>query len=378
MSHDSKRTDRNSHRTVSRRKLLALSGASLTAVSGCLGGEENGGANGNDDPGTTNTTTQNKDDSDSDGTLDQVRLTLASENPADDIAGQAAYLFKENVEEKSDGQIIVDVVPGGAYGTAGELLELVSQGSIEATYATGAYFVYAQETNFPNHPWLFTSVEEMYEGWDLAWEPVTESMLDSGGIRPFGGPYYLGNRQVASNRRFTTPEESEGLDLRAPPLHPWEELLIESFGANTEPVALSEIYTAIDTGVVEAVELPLSDLVANSLHEVTDYLMLSSHSAYGTLFEMNEEFYQGLDDTHREIILQATDEIQDEVEQRARDFEEEAIGIFEEEGNAEIVEIERDSFQEGAIPVLEKQFKDPDGTWYDSPVDWEDILDIIN
>lgn len=359
---------------VSRRAMLALSGAGLAGVAGCLGDDTNGDDDSDDGDLPADDT---GDDADDLSDLDQVQFTFASENPADDVAGQAAYLFKEKVEEESDGSIIVDVVPGGAFGTAGELMELVGEGSVEATYATDSYFVFAQEHNFPNHPWLFTTVEQTYEGWDLVWDHLVESNVESGNIRPFGGPFYLGNRHVCSNVRFTSPEESEGLNLRAPPLHPWEELLIQAFNANTEPVALSETYTSIDTGVVDAAELPLSDLVGNSLHEVTDYLIMTGHSAYGTTFEINDDFFQGLDSTHQEILVDMADEIQPEVEQKARDFEEEAVDIFADEGGAEIVEVDRDPFLDGALPVLEHEFTDPDGVWYESEIEWDEILEII-
>ena len=105
----------------------------------------------------------------------------------------------------------------------------------------------------------------------------------------------------------TFPEDMHKLTIRTSTSKPYVDTL-GALGAVTVPLALTELFTSLQMGVVDASEGPMDQIVGYKLYEVQDHIALSGHAYSLSCWIMNSDFYQGLDPAYQEIIDAATAE----------------------------------------------------------------------
>lgn len=238
----------------------------------------------------------------------EVRIDFATGfNGGDGQIGSTMDRFAELVQEKSDGTIEVKVFTDGALGNERDVLESLVAGSTAMSLAGVSDVVYWLPDYFLSVPYLFTSIEHVravYDG-DIGKE-IDDLILQEKGIRTLS-IMNRGARQVSSNRRIEAPEDVKGLRLRLPENPLW----IEVWG-QLEPVAttvaLSELYSALQTGVVQAQENPLETIVQNRLYEVQDYVILTNHVRDVYKIQISDQVWQRLSDEQKQIVQEAATE----------------------------------------------------------------------
>lgn len=342
------REDTIRRRTVLKKSLLGTSALGITSVAGCLGGgggDGNGSGNGSGNGGGGGPS-----------------ATIASSYESSHVTVQAADRFKEIVEEEAN-DFSVEIVPGGSYGGEGEIAEQVRQGSIEAHADSRWPFTqYAPEYEFVNIPIVFEDFEHLVRVTESEeFQPGLERIVSEGNQRMIGQWIDRGLRQFTSNEPVREPADVEGVDLRLPPLDNWITIW-EALGANPTTVALDELYSALQTGTVEASEGDIPQIHSFNLNEVQDYLSYTGHHVQVGALYMNENFYQGLDSSYQDLVdeasQQATQEISESVRNQISDMETEL-----QEGGMELIQdVDREAFRETARPVVEDMFDDFAGT----------------
>ncbi|MFP4463503.1 MAG: TRAP transporter substrate-binding protein, partial [Guyparkeria sp.] len=151
-----------------------------------------------------------------------------------------------------------------------------------------------------------------------------------GGLR-IVGRLFRGARQMTANQPVYGPEDLAGKPFRGVPLQLWV-TMIKGFGAIPTPVEVSELPTALMTGMVVGQENPLTMINANKLYEVQDHVMLTSHMQNVLPVFVNERAWQEIDEADREAILQALDDLADETLDQAQAAEQKLIGELEGKG----------------------------------------------
>jgi len=149
-----------------------------------------------------------------------------------------------------------------------------------------------------------------------------------------------------------------GLDLRLPEIDAWVQVWTE-IGANPTPVALDEMYSAVQTGVVDSTEGDVEQIASFNLQEVQDYLTLTGHRIETGMFMVNEDFFQGLDETYQEMLDDVAWEKTEEANEIAMDREDDLVAELGEE--MEIIDepdLDRDAFFDAAEPALENLFNE--------------------
>lgn len=319
-------------RKLDRRTVLkSASGLGIAGVAGCLG-----------------------DDND-----DTTSMEIGSTFEPAHITVEAAEMFGERMEEETDGDIEVTITAGGAYGAEDEIAELVAGGTIEGL--TGGflpYMVYVEEY----YPLLAPFAIEDWEHHqrvvesDIIQEEAIPALIEEGNQRVLGHEIYRGVRHFTSNIPITEPADVADLDLRLPEIEAWVEVWTE-IGANPTPVALDEMYSAVQTGVVDSTEGDAEQISSFNLQEVQDYLTLTGHRVETGIFSFNEDFYQGLDETYQETMEDVAWEVTQEASEIAVDREDDLVDELGQE--MEIIDepdLDRDAFFEEAEPALRRLF----------------------
>ena len=297
--------------------------------------------------------------------LQDVDVTLASTYEPGHILVEAADMFADRMEEETDGAFSVDVVPGGAYGAEDEIADQAAGRVIEFHTSGGLPFsMFTPEYYFYDTPFVIEDLDHFGRLWESEeFEPAFEMLIEEGNQRNLGTFIYRGLRQFTSNVPVQHPDDVQGMNLRLPELEPWVEIWSE-IGADPTPVALDELYSALQTGVAEASEGDTEQIHSFNLWEVQDYLSLTEHMVQTGHLYVNEDFYQELDESTRELVDEVADEITVEASQEAEDREEDLIGELEDEGMEVVDDVDHDAFFDEAEPAVDQLFEERwEGTW---------------
>ena len=239
------------------------------------------------------------------------QFKLAHEVAVDSTQHQAAKKFAELVEERTGGAIEINVFPNSGLGTAQQALNLTRGGVIDIIQSGSTTFNgVVGETAVLEMPFLFRDATHAYRVLD---GKVGQSLLDK--LAPHGiqGLAFLENgwREVTNNKHpIRSVEDIKGLKIRTTP-NPYHIQAFELLGANPVPLAYAELYTALETGAVDAQEHPLPALWAGKFYEVQKYLSLTHHAYSPLILAMNKPKFESLPAEYRTILVESARETAD-------------------------------------------------------------------
>ena len=212
-----------------------------------------------------------------------VTLTYAEVNPVEGtVVGDVALAFKAKLEELSGGAVVVDIQASGVMGDEKTVLANILGGDTSVDIVRISAFALnqygAQKSVFLTLPYVFTSEDHYWNfvSSDLAKEFLAESK--EVGL-PFNGLAYgeEGFRHFFSKTEIQTIEDLKGLKIRVSD-DPIMTGMIAGLGAAFTPVSFGELYSALQTGVVDAAEQPITNYLSNSFQEVAPYLLKDGHT----------------------------------------------------------------------------------------------------
>lgn len=234
---------------------------------------------------------------------------------------QAAVIFAELVEEKTDGEVKVNIFPAGQLGDERQFLEAVASGGIDFALAgTPIYSAYESKLELLDMPYLFLSAES---AWDILDGPLGQELtapLKDDGFQVLAF-WENGLRHITNNKRpINTPDDLNGLKVRVAGSKV-RLATFEAFGASPVPIAFSELYLALSQGVVDGQENPLTNIHSAKFWEVQKYLSLSGH-VYGALpLSVSNATWDKLDESKRAAITEAAAEARDFHRQKVAELE---------------------------------------------------------
>lgn len=272
---------------------------------------------------------------------------------------QAMLRFKEIAEEKSEGRLKVEVFPNAALGTSREQVEQVQAGLIEMVNAdmdTLSSFV--DSVSLFSFPFLLpTESEELFRVLDEGLFDKVSEHFEEKGFKFFGFES-LGYKVMTSNESpIHSPDDLKGLKMR---VLPSEVLTAQYEGWGAQPVAVdyTELYTALQTGVVSAQENPLEAIYTMKFYEVQKYLSLTNHANRVLTLISNKDWFEALDPELQEIVAEAgfaATQYQREV--AAKEYDDYYAKLSEELEINELTEEGKQKFIEASEPLYEKLIK---------------------
>ncbi len=208
--------------------------------------------------------------------------------------GLAAEYFKKIAEERTKGRVKVEVYPNSQLYKDKEELEALQLGAVQMLAPSMAKFgpMGVREYESFDLPYLFDDFKELHR---VTQGPIGQMLLkklDSKGIVGLGF-WDNGFKVMSANKPLRKPEDFKGLKMRIQSSKVLESQM-RALGSIPQVMAFGEVYQALQTGVVDGTENPISNFYTQKMHEVQKYLILSNHGYLGYVLIANKKFWDGL------------------------------------------------------------------------------------
>ena len=235
----------------------------------------------------------------------QVKLRWAHVGTAN--APQTLYADEvaKLVKERTKGRVEIQVFPNSQLGNAGEMVDGVKSGAISmghhefASLAKLVPIVAVFNTPFmyrdPEH-----SLRATNENTSPALKKINEELVSKGNIRIVGS-FFAGTRHLTSSEKVLSPKDMQGKKYRGVPIKLWSSMLT-GMGAVATPVEVSELATALATGLVIGQENPLCNLYSLKLYEVQKFVMMTGHMQSTLAVFANEKAWKAVPAADRKIM----------------------------------------------------------------------------
>ncbi|MCM3761792.1 TRAP transporter substrate-binding protein DctP [Alkalihalobacillus oceani] len=267
-------------------------------------------------------------------------MKIAHSAPAqDDKTENSLQEFKKRVEEATDGRIVVETYPASQLGGEREILEGTQLGSIEAhSISTGPYPGVFPEIMVLSIPYLFVNKDVAYEVLDGPFgEKMKELLLEKTGLRLLAWGEN-GVRHFTNNTNpIQTPEDMRGISFRTME-NPAHMAMVEALGGSATPIAYGELYSALQQGVVDGQENPVTNIASMRFYEVQKYATLDGHVYDPHLFAVNNAWFESLPEDLQTILQEEAAAWSDYNRQMSTEQDDGAIETMIEAG-MEIIEL---------------------------------------
>lgn len=268
---------------ISRRSFMAVAGAATAAVAlTACGGSKSGSTSTAASTSTSTAASAAAGDAAAAANDPKVTLVYAEVNPLDTIVGQTGSHFKEKVEELSGGSVVVDVQASGVLGSENDVLDAILGGSTSIDISRISAFALTSygcnKSKLLSIPFTFNNRAHF---WNFANSDLAPEFLNEPqelGL-PVRGLFYgeEGFRHFFTVKPVAAIGDLKGMKLRVSN-DPVMNGMVEGLGANPTVVAFGELYSALQTGVVDGAEQPIANYKSNAFPEVANNLILDGHT----------------------------------------------------------------------------------------------------
>ncbi|MGP9807780.1 TRAP transporter substrate-binding protein [Halomonas sp. AOP12-C2-37] len=265
--------------------------------------------------------------------------------------GAGSRAFKETLERLSDGEFTVSDHPSGSLGGERAMIEGLQIGTVDVVItSTGPLGNFVPETYVLDLPFLFTSYEQarcVLDG------EIGQELLDKMGEHDLVGLSWSENgfRHITNSQRaIAAPEDVSGLKIRTMENRIHQQAF-EGLGASPTPMAMPELFTALQQGTVDGQENPIAVIVASNLYEVQDQLSLTGHVYSPAILLGSPVLLDGLSDEEREWFDEAAQAATAATRAEVSRLEEEGVAFLQEHGMTVTDNIDPAPFQEAVEDV---------------------------
>ena len=288
-----------------------------------------------------------------------IEFRSADVHNSDDYPTVAAVRhMSELLAARSGGKHKIKVFNKGALGSEKETIDQVKIGALEMTRVNiSPMNAICTKTQVPTMPFLFRSVEHMRKTLD---GPVGEEILKSCEPQGFIGLafYDSGARSIYGRKPVKTVADAKGMKIRVQQSDLWV-ALIGAMGANPTPMPIGEVFTGLKTGLIDAAENNIPSYDGFKHFEAVKFYSRTEHSMAPEMLLMSKLVWDKLPPAEQEMVRAAAKE--SVAFQRRKWDEQEAKSLATvKAGGAEIIEVDKASFQAVMAPVYAKFMTTPD------------------
>lgn len=235
-------------------------------------------------------------------------LKMAHAAPTTDTQQQAAERFAELVREGTDGEITINIFGNGVLGGDQQMIAGVRSGTIDIEMSGNPNFAGLQPAlGAFDLPYIFANRDEAYQVLDGKVGDDALALLKQDNLKGLAF-WEVGFRAMTNSKHpIKTPADVDGLVMRTNS----NKSLIEAFsllGANPVPMPLGELYTALETGTVDAQDHPISIVWSAGFYEVQDYLSLTNQAYTSLLLVINDDKFESLSPEYQQVLIKAARE----------------------------------------------------------------------
>jgi C4-dicarboxylate-binding protein DctP len=256
--------------------------------------------------------------------------------------GKAAEYFKKLAEERTKGRVKVEVYPNSTLYKDREEVEALQLGSVQMLAPSLAKFgpLGAREFEVFDLPYIFDNYSELQQ---VTQGPIGQSLLSKLEPKGITGLAYWDNgfKVMSANKPLKATADFKGVKMRIQSSKVLESQM-RALGAIPQVMAFSEVYQALQTGVVDGTENPPSNLFTQKMHEVQKFVTLSDHGYLGYAVIVNKKFWDGLPADIRTALDGAMKDSTKFANEIARKENDDALEAVRKSGKSQIITLTAD------------------------------------
>jgi tripartite ATP-independent transporter DctP family solute receptor len=283
----------------------------------------------------------------------KVTIKFAHVNAKTHPCGIGMEYFREKVEKMSNGEILVKVFHSAALGGDPDIIQGVQMGNIEmGTPTAGVVAPFCKEFDIMSLPFVFRDMPHIHKVLDGELGKVLAAALEKKtGIMTLGWSSG-GIRQIETRRPVHKVADMKGLKIRTMN-DPGIIEVFKLFGSIPTPIAFGEVYSALQSGVVDGCETSFISWINSKLYEVAKYGIRVNYMDTGRIFFINKKFFDKLAPQHKEIITTVSKEA---IEIVRKEYIAQEAGSEEKakQLGATIIHPDVESFKSAARPIYDK------------------------
>ena len=271
--------------------------------------------------------------------------------------GLAAEFFKKRAEELTQGKVKVEVYPNSQLYKDKEEMEALQLGAVQMLAPSLAKFgpLGVKEFEVFDLPFIFNDYDDLHK---VTKGPAGKALLDKLAPKGILGLAYWDNgfKSFSANSPMKTPADLKGKKFRIQNSKVLEEQM-RTIKAIPQMLAFSEVYQALQTGVVDGTENPISNFYTQKMHEVQKYMTITDHGYLGYAVIVNKKFWDGLPADIRTQLETALVEATDYANTIAMDMNKKDLESVKASGKTEVTTLtpeERAAFKTALVPVHDK------------------------
>ena len=272
--------------------------------------------------------------------------------------GQAAEKFKQLAEQGTNGRVRVEIYPDGQLYNAREEIEALQSGAVQMVAPPLSVFggMGLHAFDLFDLPYVFPSEEILHRVTDGR---IGKNLFKKLSAKGLTGLAYWDNgfKQMSSNKAMHTVADLKGLKIRIIHSSRVLESQIKALGAIPQEIPDSENYTAMQQGLLDGAENPVSNFHEQKLYEVQKHLTISNHGYLGYAVITSKNFWDGLPGNIQEILMLAMKEATDLERDLAQKSNEDALASVTANNATEVYtlsERERTAWQRALLPVYQE------------------------
>lgn len=281
----------------------------------------------------------------------ETQLKLAHAAPETDLQQTMSLYFKEQVEARSNGSIKVTIFPQGQLGNDAQMIDGARSGIVDITISGLNNFTgLVPQAGVFELPFIFPTRQVAYKVLDGEIGQGISAQFNAHGLTVLGYPEN-GYRNITNNKGpIRKPDDLKGLQMRVNNSRALNDMF-SLLGANPQQIPVAELYTALETGVVDAQDHPVGIVVSFKFNEVQKYLSLTQHAYSPLAMVMNDKNLKGLTEAEQKIITDVAKEAVAKQREMNIAKEEGMIATLEKEGMQVNRDVDSAAFQATVRPV---------------------------
>ena len=231
-------------------------------------------------------------------------LKWGSVHTEDHLATQMMMMAINEINEKAEG-IHITGYPNSVLGASQDLVEGVQAGLIEIiTEGPSQFGSMIPKASQVEAPYLYQNINHMMTALNGEYKDKLNELFDTIGVK-IAGTFYYGTRQLTVNKEVHTLEDLKGMKIRVPQADMYVKM-IDSWNAAATPMALGDLYLALQTGTVDGQENPLTTYDAQKFYETdAKYIILTNHIICPNMVFINEAVYNSFSDADKAVFDEA-------------------------------------------------------------------------
>lgn len=262
--------------------------------------------------------------------------------------------WAERVEERTDGELVVEVYPSSQLGVEEDVIEQIRT-NVPIGWNTDSARLgdYVNDISVVNAPYFVESLEDVRKLKETpTMQKYQEELEEEYDLKVLSFQWVQGFRHFMTNEKVEEPEDLDGLRIRTPPAEVWQES-IKALGATPTAMDFGDIYSGIQQGSVDGAELVYDNVTAGNLHEVLDYTSETGHILLVNFQVVNSEWFENLPEEYQEILVEECDRAGIETSEKIMEETEEDAKQESIDEGMEIIEVDKEAFREAGMEAYE-------------------------